>query len=228
MIKRKPKPCLICSKPVYKVGAKVCSVNCSLEYNLRNPDKVKNFVEELKKKREREQKRIEAREKKELEAKFKTLKATVKKKSDKDTLQTLINTIVRLIDYGSDCITSGAKFGAYTVNAGHYFSIGSNASLRYNLLNIFNQSQNDNTHKGGRGSNYGLRLKEVFGEDVRDEIEGLVAKYPYIGLSKVEIKEKCAIARQIIKELGTDRPTLTPEQRIEMRRKYNKILGIYN
>ena len=142
-------------------------------------------------------------------------------------LQDEINKIVRLIDRGHECISSGYKYGSYEVAAGHYFSVGSNKSLRYNLLNIYAQSFSDNNHKGGKGSNYGLRLKEVFGAEVRDEIEGLVAKYPYIGLKAQDAKKALTICRQIVKELEQNDIMFSTEYRILVRKKLNERIGIY-
>ena len=165
--------------------------------------------------------------KKEVDKRVTDMKRQIKSSAPFDTLQTLINTIVRLLDRGHACITSNAPYGSYVVNAGHYFSRGSNATLRYNLLNIFNQCQVDNDRKGGKGSNYSLRLKEIFGEGVRDEIEGLVKKYPSIHLTKMEAKDKCKIAGEIIRELEAHDIELSTEYRILVRRKLNERIGIY-
>jgi hypothetical protein len=164
---------------------------------------------------------------KEVEKRFKEAQRAINDKLVYTDLQNAINKIVRLIDRGHECMTSKAKYGTYEVNAGHFFAVGSNPAIRYNLLNIFNQSQNDNFRKGGKGSNYGLRLKEVFGEDIRNEIEGLVAKYPSLHLSKPEAREALKKARQIIKELEQVDIVFSTEYRIEVRRKLNERIGIY-
>ena len=140
-------------------------------------------------------------------------------------LQNLINHMVRLIDKGHSCITSG-DFNC-VFHGGHYVSVGANKTIRYNLLNIFAQSEQDNWHKGGKGSNYGIRLKEVFGTSVRDEIEGLTAKYPRIALRDNDYIEKILICRRIIKELKEADRVYSTDERIILRREFNNQIGIY-
>lgn len=195
------KKCLNCSKKfkLYKTTDKFCCHACEREY--MSDEKIKERFEDCKK--------------------------AVKGDAVFETLQALINTIVRLIDRGQPCISSGTEYGKYVVNAGHYISRGANKTLRYHLLNIFNQSESDNWKKGGKGSTYSARLKEVFGQEVRDEIESLPAKYPTLKLTKLEAKEKCKIAGQIIKELKAQDIIFSTEYRIEVRRKLNERLGIY-
>lgn len=196
---KKCKQCGNSFAPYYSSLQVVCSPECALKFN----------------------------SKKEADKRVKQMKVNIKNDTAYETLQALINTIVRLIDRGHDCISSGTKYGQYKVAAGHYYSVGSNPTLRYNLLNIYNQSWSDNGHKGGKGSNYGLRLKEVFGADVRDEIEGLVSKYPTLKMTRKEALEYCKIAGQIIKELKDIEIIFSTEYRIEVRKKINERLGIY-
>jgi endogenous inhibitor of DNA gyrase (YacG/DUF329 family) len=158
---------------------------------------------------------------------YKEIKKKVSEENVFQSLQTVINSIVRRIDMGHPCISSGTKFGHYKVAAGHYFSVGANPTLRYNLLNIYNQSWSDNDHKGGKGSNYSLRLKEVFGEEVRDEIEGLVAKYKAIHLTSEDAKEAKREANVILRGLNEHPNIFTTKQRIELRREFNNRIGIY-
>lgn len=140
-------------------------------------------------------------------------------------LETQINTIVRLIDKGHPCITSGSYDCVF--HAGHFISVGANKTLRYNLLNIFAQSEQDNWHKGGKGSNYGIRLKEVFGYSVRDEIEALPGKYKSIHLTDEDYLEKIVICREIVKELKAVDLVFSVDERISLRREYNERIGIY-
>jgi len=65
----------------------------------------------------------------------------------KRSLQTEINTIVRLIDNGYPCIATGRNTGKR--NAGHYISVGSNDTIRFHLENIWVQSEESNTHQSG-------------------------------------------------------------------------------
>lgn len=167
------------------------------------------------------------KEQDEIEDRFQKIKKSIKFDSAPKTLQELINKIVRLIDKGHPCISSGKPYGNYTPHAGHFFSTGAYPSLRYNLLNIYAQSDYENTYKSGNGTIYGLRLKDVFGQDIRDEIEGLIKKYPVLKLSKIEAHEKCATARNIIKALESMECPISTEMRISLRKRFNESLGIY-
>lgn len=164
--------------------------------------------------------------KKAIEDKVKLMKKEIKRNVFSD-LQDEINTTIRLIDRGHQCITSEAPYGAYVVNAGHFFSVGSNPTLRYNLLNIFAQSQNDNSFKGGRGSNYGVRLKQVFGQEVRDEIESLPSKYKSLHLDKQQAQEAIKKVREINKRLRDDDLIFNIRERINCRKVFNQQIGIY-
>jgi hypothetical protein len=178
----------------------VCSYICALKYN----------------------------DKKQVDKRVKEMKKNVEKKSSyEEILQKQINTIVRLIDKDHPCISTGTPYGKYIVNAGHYSSVGSNSTLRYNLLNIYNQSKSDNFYKGGKGSNYSIRLKEVFGISVRDEIENLPAKYKTIRLTVNELIEATLIAKEIVSELKAVNRTFTTEERIVLRKEFNERIGIY-
>jgi hypothetical protein len=204
MAKRiKIKLCKVCGKQLnqFKTTDIVCSYICQLKY-----------IES--KECEREHKKIALQ-----------VKNDEVSKGYPKILQNLINTIVRLIDKGHSCITSGSFDCQF--HAGHYVSVGANKTIRYNLLNIFAQSEQDNWHKGGKGSNYGIRLKEVFGTSVRDEIEGLTAKYPRIGLRDSDYLEKILICRRIIKELKEADRVYSTDERILLRREFNEQIGIY-
>lgn len=182
MIKRKPKPCLICSKPVYKVGAKVCSVNCSLEYNARNPDKVKSFVDELKKKREREQKRIEASEKQALKVKYKTLgqyeaeaKATFQK-------------WVRMRDEKLNCIS--CNYWANRFDGGHYFKAEIYSGLIFHPHNVNKQcSMRCNNMLHGAEAEYRIGLVAKIGERAVKDLETLKDKLRQYKYTKEQLTE---------------------------------------
>lgn len=197
----KSRPCAVCGTPFTRFNTidKVCSYLC------QNALKEQN----------------------EIEARYQKAKQSIKFDNSHSTLQELINKIVRLIDRGHSCISSGKPFGQYTTHAGHFYSVGAYPALRYNLLNIFAQSSYENTHKSGNGVVYGVRLKEVFGVEVRDEIEGLVSKYPTLKLSKMDAHEKCKLARNMIKGLESMEAPISTEMRISLRKRLNESLGIY-
>lgn len=154
------------------------------------------------------------------------LKEKIKTLSDylKD-LQTNINLIVRLIDKGCGCICTGSTNGK--ANAGHYRSVQSHPSIRFHLDNIHLQSEHSNTYRSGDTLRYQAGLKKVYGEDYFEYVNSLSLFQP-IQLGKEELKEKIAIAKEIIKELKAKDLTYDVKERIELRKKYNEKLGIYN
>lgn len=144
-------------------------------------------------------------------------------------LEKEINQIVRYIDKGHECISSGKK--RYQVNAGHLYSVGAFPALRFNLLNIYNQSVDDNLYRGGNGVIYKERIKEVFGVEVAEEIESLKGKHKILDLTIPEVKATIKIARRINRRLkkqteDQDRP-FTTEERISVRRELNEEIGLY-
>lgn len=201
---------------VYNSLTKACSIPCAMELGKA---KAKKDLEKQIKQEQREWNK----EKKERKEKLKTL-------SDfKHDLEVEINHIVRLIDKGHECISSGAI--NYKVNAGHLYSVGAFPELRFNLLNIYNQSVGDNLFKGSNGVIYKERIKEVFGVGVSEEIEELKVKYPSLQLSIPELKEKIKEARKAVKYLlkvteDLEKP-YSIEERIYLRRFYNDLIGIY-
>jgi predicted DNA-binding protein YlxM (UPF0122 family) len=174
-------------------------------------------------------KQAEKKEQKDWKERKKVLKENTKKKPEYEhDLEVEVNHIVRLIDKGHECISSGRS--KYIPNAGHYFSVGSSPSIRFNLLNIFNQSVSDNMYKGGQPREFMEGIKKTFGEEVANEVAQLKATYPEIKLSIPEIRETIKVARQCVRDLmkvESDKP-YTTEERIELRRFYNSVLNIYS
>jgi predicted nucleic acid-binding Zn ribbon protein len=159
-------------------------------------------------------------------------KALLKKQTTKHStllqlLQKEINTLVRTIDYGQLCISSQRI--PLKKNAGHFFSVGSHPSLRYNLLNIFLQSEHDNSHLSGNALNYRIQLKELFGSDLLDEVENLPLKYRVLKLQVDEIYSLIDKVRNLVKSHKSNYKdvVLSNDERIFLRKKYNLILGIY-
>lgn len=167
-------------------------------------------------------------------------KAKLKKAENKEKLKDLenlsywnnllqkdINKIVRLIDVGCPCISSGRKYRSDD-QAGHMYSIGSTPSLRFNLLNLWSQSITDNMHLSGNLLNYRQRLVD-FGLIIFIEAEKI--NYPVLKLSKEQIKDTLPIAKSIIKELlrrnEVDSLPRLVQDRLNLRLKYQKLLKIY-
>ena len=201
MKQRTHKPCLWCKKhfKMYRTTDQFCSKPCHTKYNSED-EILKRYAE---------------------------AKESVKGDNVFENLQTWINKIVRLIDRGHKCISSGLEYGKYYPNAGHFYSVGSNPSLRFNLLNIFNQSANDNNQGGGKGSNYCNGLIQTFGQDIFEEINSLPSKYKRIDLTRLEAKQALIICRGIAKELQMADVIFSTDYRIEVRKKLNERIGIY-
>ena len=134
---------------------------------------------------------------------------------------------MRLIDYGCSCISSGRPYRSDD-QAGHYKSVASSPSLRFNLFNIYSQSIHDNHHQSSNSIHYSERLHLL---GLYDYFMEQRLKYPSLHITKEEIKEVLPIAKSIILELQkVNQEEFTPrsiEKRVELRLKYQKILNIY-
>jgi hypothetical protein len=142
----------------------------------------------------------------------------------KGLLQIVINQIVRLIDNNVGCIATGAKTGKF--NAGHYVSRGSNDTIRFNLHNIFLQSEHSNSYNSGDTIRFQEGLKKIYGLDYFEYVESLRNTKP-LHLTIETIKEKIIIAKLIRKELIELGNTYTAAERIHLRFEYNDRIGIY-
>lgn len=155
------------------------------------------------------------------------MKEGLLKHSDyENILQQLINKIVRLIDQGNPCISHNGM--GKKINAGHYHSVGSNNSLRFNLFNIFSQCEGCNNFKGSNRTGYDEGLKKLFGFDEWLYInEGILLKYREVKLSVPELKEAITKCKEIIVKLQKDKSIRSPEERLQMRYELNRQIGIY-
>lgn len=201
-----PRKCLNCKEkfiPVNQTNT-VCSTKCAIEYS-------------------------KAMQKKKSEKEWKAEKAVLKDKTKtisdwKKDLQKEINAIVREIDKGHPCIATGTMEGKR--NAGHYISIGSNDTLRFHLENIWNQSEHSNTWKSGDTLRYQEGIVKLYGKEYLDRLNALKSISP-IKLTSEEISYKISIARGIIKWLKLQNRIFTTDERLELRIRFNKELGIY-
>lgn len=158
----------------------------------------------------------------------KTNKKIIKEKSlssYKADLQEEINLIVRLIDKGHPCFCDLTK-RMKLITAGHIWSVGSNETLRFHLLNIWGQDFNSNGYKGGEPVQFKIGITTVYGLELWEQIEALKS-IKLIDLSVPEIKEKIAIARGIVKWLKLQDRKFTTSERLELRIKFNNQLSIY-
>jgi len=143
----------------------------------------------------------------------------------KKLLEAQINGICRLLDKGSGCISCG---GHTTPQAGHYHTVQSNGSIRFNLFNVHLQDYNCNCAKGGNMHNYDLGLIKVYGKEYWEYVKFELPKmYPVLKLTKPEIEEAIFKARELTKTIKKADITYSVEQRIRLREEYNKFIGIY-
>jgi len=214
----KPKKCKVCGDkfiPKFSTLEPVCDkFDCRTQFALRH-------VEKQRQKKILVEKSLRIKEKKQLKEQVKTL-------SDwKKELQKEINIIVRLIDKGHLCISSRKPLKD-KADAGHFMSVGSNPSIRFNLFNIYAQSVHSNQYKSGDILNYIDGLKQEFGQEHLDYVLDLKNKYPVLKLTEFEIKEKIPIARGIIKWLKLQDRKFTNQERLTLRKEFNLKLQIYN
>lgn len=199
----KPKLCKVCQFKFMpnKPLQSVCSFRCAIEKNKK--DKEKKINKETKQ-----------------------LKTSLMTVTDwKTILQTPINVLVRLIDNGQPCIATASLKGK--ANAGHYVSRSANDTIRFHLDNIHIQSEHSNSYKAGDTIRYQEGIRKVYGQEYFDYMETLNS-HPIIKLSIPELQDLVKAVKKMIKEMKDADGVYTAEERIELRKKYNKQLGIYN
>lgn len=142
-------------------------------------------------------------------------------------LQKEVNTIVRLIDKGTQCISTLKPLND-KYDAGHFYSVGSNPALRFHLDNIHAQSVYANQYLSGDQINYINGLIEVYGIEYKEYVINLKSRYNFLKLTKDDYSEKITIARGLIKWLKLQDKKYSEKERIDLRKKINNSLGIYN
>lgn len=143
----------------------------------------------------------------------------------KKLLETQINTICRLLDKESGCVSCG---GHTTPQAGHYHTVQSNGSIRFNLFNTHLQDFNCNCAKGGNIHNYDLGLIKMYGKEYWEYVKfQLPQEYPILKLTKPELMDAIGKAKELVKRLKQADITHSMNQRIRLRSEYNSFIGIY-
>lgn len=206
--------CKICSEkfePKFFLQ-KVCeNIDCKVKFSMQE-------VARLKEKNAKEKKQAWTKEKIEIKKNLMSL-------SDwKNELQKEINAIIREIDRGHGCIATGSHNGL--MSAGHYFSVGSNPTLRFHLENIWLQSMHSNSWKSGDTIRYQEGIISLYGKEYLDYLNSLQS-IKTLQLTKKEIEEKIPIARGILKWLKLQNRKFTKEERLSLRIEFNKKIGIY-
>ncbi len=206
MNKPKTKKCIICKTSFYQYDSLVtwCSGSCGYKLSRKK----------LKEKKDKEWKVTKS----EMKESLKTLGEY------KKDFQKIINSIIRELDKGHPCIARDTLNGK--MNAGHYISVGSNDTLRFHLENIWLQSEHSNNWKAGDTLKYQEGVIRLFGSDYLDYMNSLQSIKP-IKLSIPEIVDKIKIARHVLKDIKLNNKVLTLKERVEYRKKYNNLIGIY-
>lgn len=177
-------------------------------------------------------KNLSKQRKKENKQRFNEIKETLRNKSYYEKkLQTEINAIVRSIDKNHNCISSNRPLNK-KFDAGHFYSVGGNASLRFNLNNIFAQSVTDNQYKGGCPLEFLEGLKTNFSDEYANYVLSLKKRYKLIKLSKEDLKECITKAKEYFKhvqeyKIKNNKEKLSLKERLELRKKGNQYIGIY-
>jgi hypothetical protein len=209
--KVKQKSCKICKVKFepFKPLQQVCSPACAIF--LAEKNKAKN------------EKKEKTKIKKELKESTKTISNYRKE------LQIVVNKIVREIDVGFNCISSGRSYKTND-QAGHYYSVGAYPNLRFNLHNIYSQSVADNLYKSGNPIGFTQGLIKEFGDNWLQIVTKLPSEYREIKLSKEDIQQCILNAKEFLKIVQEYKKEneLKTSHRIFLRNLGNKTIGIYN
>jgi hypothetical protein len=146
---------------------------------------------------------------------------------NKATLQAEINHIARLIDKGCRCVDCDKTEAKPCWDGGHRKSRGSTPNLRFHLDNIFKQTRYCNYKSEGDKEAYNNGIKEMYGIEYYEFVDGLNLLYPSLKMIHSDYPPAIKEARKIIRELKALDMTYPPNVRIQLRKEYNKRLGIY-
>jgi hypothetical protein len=211
---RKPmKKCKNCKKPFQPINSlnRACSLPCAIKLSEKKEGKIAL-------------RQAQRQEVKEMAIKLKTLG------DYKKELQTEINKLVRLIDQDCSCLACGAI--NTKVDASHFRGVQAWPALRYNLFNIYSGCAQCNTYRGGNLIKFREGILREFGDETMNFIDDLPAIYPSLKLMQHEVIEKIQLTRELEKEITNlnkkDKLPRSINYRIELRKKYNSFLAIYN
>jgi len=171
LIKIKPRKCKVCSEvftPTRQL-VPVCSPKCAIAY-----------ANKLKANKQKKEDKIQRE-------KLKTHKDYLRE------LQIIFNTYIRERDKNKGCISCGSVLNS-KFDAGHYFSVGAYANLRFNENNVHGQCVACNQHKHGNIAEYAIRLPERIGFDKYNKLlqqrnESNKLSIPDIEVLKIKYKE---------------------------------------
>ena len=207
----KGKKCKNCGAPFdqKRFGQVVCGFKCSIPYGKKLNDK-----------------RVASDEKQDRKRVYKEKQELKSLSQLKNDLQPIINAISRIIDKGEPCISCQ---GNGKESGGHYWAVGGNDILRFNLHNVHLQCWwNCNKNKSGAPKEFIIGIKAKYGAQYTERLNtGLFEESRNIHFDRVMIQEAIVKARKIRNDLKKLDLTYSPESRIKLRDKYNKLIGIY-
>jgi len=189
------------------------------KFCLETDECIKAFNESVKANQQKANAKKWLKEKKEIKEDLKTLNDRQKE------LEREINKIAVLIDFGGGCISCN---GLKSPQGGHYHSVKANGSIRFNLDNIHLQDYYCNVEKSANLHNYDLGLIKRYGKQYWEYVKfDIVRLFPLLKMAKNDYSEKIKIARSIVKHLKLENKTYNTNERLELRKKFNTMIGIY-
>jgi hypothetical protein len=202
--------CKECGKPFkrYNTIQNIC-VECSIKIGKDNPTKITQKV----------LKQAESEQKKEV-----TRNTAWYLKH----LQDEVNLIARLIDKDCVCISNQKPIPQGECHGGHRWNTADYKAIRFNLHNIHAQSAGQNTWKRGNADGYNKGLLMFYGQDYLNMVLDLPNKYTEVKHMRVDLERFYKAAQGISKFLKLENKTYSPQERIELRNKFNKMIAIYD
>jgi hypothetical protein len=144
----------------------------------------------------------------------------------KKKLSEKVQAIARHLDFGKGCISCGKPpYGM--VYGGHRWAKGNYSQIRFDLHNINAQCYTCNEGKSGNADGYVQGLRERYGEEYLQYVQGLPFLYTETKLNLHEIRLAYAKAVKIESSLKNTLKRLEPEEVIRMKNEFNLELGYH-
>jgi hypothetical protein len=190
-------------KEIEKGKLSLCN-DCYFEFLRKSPHANEIIMKALKS-AERQSKIQRNKEIKEQKAEDRRKKEEIKTLTQlKKELQTVVNFIVRHIDYEKGCISCNhgwEKEWTRQRQAGHFHDKKRHDNLRFHLFNIFVQCTICNDRYSANLDNYRKGVVSHYGQDVMDYMDSLLSKYEKRTFTIPEIRKALETAKMIKKEI---------------------------